>query len=299
MTVATTEGPTLDRRVNAYRDDLADSRLAGRVASAHFVAGEPFRIGIPSTPIRRAPRSDASIDSEALFGELVRVFEETIEGWAWVQLATDGYVGYVASDALSPVGPEPTHRVTALRTFLYPAPDMKLPPLGALSLGAALSIAGEAETRGLRYGLLAGGGAIVLRHVAPLAEPPEPDYVAVAERFVGVPYLWGGRTSLGLDCSALVQLSLAAAGIAAPRDSDQQAIAIGEPLAADAVDRLEPGDIVAWRGHIGIICGPDTVLHASGFHMQVVSEPFRAALARIGASAGPPTALRRLPQYSR
>jgi len=289
-----TATPNLDRRIHAYRADLADIRLAGRVTADRFVEGKRMRIGIGSTPIRQAPRPDAAIDSEAMMGEAVLVFEESIEGWAWVQLETDGYVGFIAAEALVRVEPEPTHRVTALRTFLYPGPDMKLPPIGALSLGARLAGASETETRGTRFLLLAGhAGAVVARHVSPEADDLASDPVAVAERFIGVPYLWGGRTSLGVDCSGLVQLAFAAAGIPVPRDSDQQAASIGEPLPVDRLDALRRGDLVAWKGHIGMLQDGARLLHASGYHMEVVSEPFAAALERIASLAGPPTALRR------
>jgi cell wall-associated NlpC family hydrolase len=251
---------------------------------------------VPSTPIRREPRFDASVDSEALMGEGVLVFEETIEGWAWIQLETDGYVGYVASEALAPPSPLPTHRVTALRTFLYPGPDMKLPPLAALSLGAKVAIASEAETRGTRFSLLAGGaGALVSRHVAPLEARAETDFVTVAERFLHVPYLWGGRTSLGIDCSGLVQLALAETGVVAPRDSDQQAAGLGEALDPADPTSLRRGDLVAWKGHIGMMQDANTLLHASGYHMEVVSESFGVALGRIAASSGAPIAIRRMP----
>lgn len=289
------EAATLDRRIHAYRPDLADRRLEGRVAAERFVDGSPMRVTAPSTPIRRAPHPGAPIDTEALMGEAVTVFEETIEGWAWIQLRTDGYVGYVSSDALGPESPAPTHAVTALRTFVYPGPDMKLPPIGALSIGASVAIAGETETRGTPFGQLAGGGgAVVLRHVAPLDSAPAPDFVAVAERFLNLPYLWGGRTSLGIDCSGLVQLALAAAGHAVPRDTDQQAAVIGGSVGAEALDAPRRGDLVFWKGHVGIIRDTDTLLHASGYQMEVVAEPLRAALARIKASAGPPVAVRRI-----
>jgi cell wall-associated NlpC family hydrolase len=285
----------LDKRLHAFRPDLADRRLEGQVEAKRFVEGVLRRIAVSSTPIRRAPRFDASIDSEALMGERVRVFEDTMEGWAWAQLETDGYVGYIASEALGAVEPTPTHRVTAVRTFLYPAADMKFPPLAALSLGSQLTFTDEAETRGMRYFLLANGqGAVVASHVQPIGEALEPDYVAVAERFLNAPYLWGGRTSLGIDCSGLVQLSLAATGIAAPRDSDQQAASLGQALAGGPGDELRRGDLVFWPGHVGMLQDSATLLHASGSAMQVVSEPLAPAIERIAKTSGMPSAIRRL-----
>ncbi len=289
------QGPLLDRRVNAFRPDLADERLRGRVEAERFVAGTLRRIASASTPIRRAARSDGPIDSEALHGEIVRVFEETMEGWAFVQLATDDYVGYVSSDALGALEPAPTHRVSALRTFVYPEADLRKPPLGLLPFGASLVLAGEAVTRGTPYCLLPGGmGAVFATHVAPVDAEPALDFVAVAERFLETPYLWGGRTSLGLDCSALVQLSLAAAGIKAPRDSDQQAASLGDVLADGLDGERQRGDLVFWPGHVGILADAETLLHASGYQMEVVAEPLDEAVARIAASAGLPTVVRRI-----
>jgi cell wall-associated NlpC family hydrolase len=181
-----------------------------------------------------------------------------------------------------------------LRTFLYPAADMKLPPIGALSLGSRLAITGETETRGTAFSLLAGGaGAVVTRHIVPLETRATSDFVTVAERFLYVPYLWGGRTSLGIDCSGLVQLALAEIGIAAPRDSDQQAAGLGEALDPADLASLRRGDLIAWKGHIGLLQDADTLLHASGYHMEVVSEPLRGALDRIAATSGAPIAIRR------
>ncbi len=282
---------SLDPRLNAFRPDLADSRLGGSVAADRFTEGTLRRVAAPSAALRHAPRPDAALDSELLRGELFRVFDETDEGWAWGQNQTDGYVGYTASDALGPVAPEPTHRITALRTFVYPAPDMKLPARSALSFGAAVSVTGETETRGTRYCLLAGGeGALVAIHAAPIDAPPEPDYVAVAERFIGTAYLWGGRTSLGLDCSALVQLALMAAGRPAPRDSDMQAAYLGRALAGLA--DLRRGDLLYWPGHVAIVADATHIVHASGHHMTVVREPLRPALQRIAEKSGDPKARR-------
>ena len=281
---------SLDPRLNAVRPDCADIRLKGMVTADRYVEGVPRRVVAPSTPLKRTPAPEAPQDSELIRGEEVLVFDETAEGWAWVQSRFDGYVGHVAADALGPPAPVPTHRVTALRTFVYPGPDMKLPALAALSLGSGVAVAGETETRGTRFGLLAGGeGAIVARHLAPVEAPPEPDFVAVAERFAEVPYLWGGRTSLGLDCSGLVQVAMMAAGRTVPRDTDMQQDAIGVPVAGGLAASLQRGDLVFWPGHVAILLDPARIVHASGGHMTVVVEPLAAAVARIG----PPAVVRR------
>ncbi len=274
----------LDPRLHAFRPDLADMRLRGTVESARFVEGTPRRVVAAAAPLKRQPRSDAGLESEALRGETFIVFEDGGEGWSWGQLETDSYVGYVPTDALGPAAPEPTHKVTALRTFLYPGPDLKLPARACFSLGARLALAGEAETRGTRYRLLAGGeGAVVAAHVASLDAPPEGDFVAVAERFLGTPYLWGGRTSIGLDCSGLVQLALMAAGHAAPRDTDLQAAMVGRPVAGGAAAELFSGDLVFWPGHVAIMIDGEYMVHASGHQMAVVIEPLADVVARVGA----------------
>jgi cell wall-associated NlpC family hydrolase len=278
----------LEPRLHAFRPDLADARLKGRVEAARFVAGEDRRVVTSSAPLKRVPRADAGLETEVLRGEVLRVFDDAGEGWSWGQLATDGYVGYVPTGALGSLVPEPTHRVAVLRTFVYPGPDMKLPVLDALSLGTRVAIEGTAETRGTRYALLAGGeGAVVAAHLAAADAPPETDFVAVAERFLNTAYLWGGRTSLGLDCSALVQLSLMAAGIAAVRDTDLQEKSLGLYVEGEDWRR---GDLLYWKGHVAILASPDRAVHASGHHMMVVTEQVAGLIARIG----PPTSVKRI-----
>jgi hypothetical protein len=283
----------LDPRVNAFRPDLADARLEGRVSSSRFVAGAPSRVAAPSAPLKRAPAADAPLDSEVLRGEIFTVFD-TRDGWSWGQLATDGYVGYVPAAALGPLGVEPTHRIAIQRTFIYPGPDMKLPVAGALSVGSRLTLGAEATTRGTLYREIAGGGWIAAAAALPVEAPPGRDFVAVAARFLHVPYLWGGRTSLGLDCSALVQVSLAAAGIASPRDTDQQERSLGKPLAGGIEAPLRRGDLVFWKGHVAILLDGETIIHASGHHLAVAVEPLRTAVARIARSGARPSSLRRL-----
>jgi cell wall-associated NlpC family hydrolase len=283
----------LDARLNAFRPDRADARLKGKVVAARFVEGVARRVTAFSAPLRRTPSADASLDSEVLRGEVFRVFEET-EDWSWGQLESDSYVGYLPSAALGSLLPEPTHVVSALRTFIYPGPDLKLPALGALSLGARLAVAGETETRGTLYRNLAGTGAVIASHVKPLPASPGSDFVAVAERFVETPYLWGGRTSLGLDCSALVQLSLMATGRSAPRDTDLQEKMVGVPVEGGYQASLKRGDLIFWRGHVGILLDRTRIVHASGHHMTVVIEPVAQAIGRIARKHGSPTSVRRV-----
>lgn len=276
-----------DPRLTPARPDLADLRLRGRIEAERYVAGEPARVVLPSAPLRRAPRAEAGLDTEALMGDAVTVYDIR-DGFAWVQLAHDGYVGYLPEAALGPADPAPTHRVASVRTFIYPAPDLKRPHLAHLSLGAAFA-AGEREGDYWRMS----GGYVFAGHAVPFGTS-EPDCAATAERLVGTPYLWGGRTTLGLDCSGLVQLCLETAGLTCPRDADQQERALGHPL-PPGLDGLRRGDLVFWKGHVGLMLDADRLIHANGHHMAVAVEPLREAVERIAAkSFGAVTAIRRL-----
>jgi len=282
-----------DRRRHPVRADLAAVDYEGRSEAARFVEGEVFQVTADSLTLRPEPRPDRPIDTEALSGEWVTVYERTPEGWAWGQLDTDGYVGWLSSDGLGPVKVA-THRVRALRTYRYPGPDLKFPPLGLLSMGAQVRVTGEAETRGLTYALLSDGSAVVARHLVPVEKTDE-DWVAVAEEFLGTPYLWGGRTSLGLDCSALIQLAAQAGGIDIPRDSDMQEAEAGEEIPHDDPSAFRRGDLVFWKGHVGVVSGPNMFLHANGHTMTVAYEPLDRAIGRIAATEwGAVTKARRL-----
>lgn len=282
-----------DRRRHPVRQDLAAKYYEGRVEADRFAEGQSFQVTAETMAMRPEPRLERSIDTEALFGELVTVYEQTPEGWAWGQLETDGYVGWFSSSSIAPAD-RPTHRVRALRTFRYPGPDLKLPALGALSLGAQVTVTGEAETRGLNYALLKDGSAVVAKHLVPL-DHKDADWVAAAEDFLGTPYLWGGRSSLGLDCSALVQLAAQCGGVALPRDSDMQEAEAGSEIPFDDLSALLRGDLLFWKGHVGIVAGPNQLLHANGYTMTVADEPLDQAVARIAATEwGAVTRARRL-----
>jgi hypothetical protein len=280
----------LDRRITPIRPDLADERLRGTVEAERFATGQARRVIAPSAPLRRHPAPDAPLDTEALLGERVTVFDEH-EGWAWGQLESDGYVGYIPAAALGEPGPAPTHRVAAIRSFLFPGPNLKLPPLAYVSLGSAVTV----TERDGDYARLTGHAWIYAPHLAAL-DVHELDFVSVAERFLHTPYLWGGRTSLGIDCSGLVQVALGAAGFAAPRDSDMQQASLGEPVElGDDLGGLQRGDLVFWGGHVGVMTDASHLLHANAYFMSVALEPLAEAKTRIkGKNGGPITAVRRL-----
>ncbi|KQU64293.1 peptidase P60 [Aminobacter sp. DSM 101952] len=281
-----------DSRLHAFRPDLADARLEGEVAAERYVAGRPARVSAPVADMRKAPRPDAGLNTQLLHGDDVIVFEEA-DGFAWVQAERDGYVGYVASGDLAPRGPAPTHVVRAIRTFLYPGPDMKLPRGAALSLGSRVAVTGNAETRGTTYALLASGEALVAQHLAPLATRAD-DFVSVAERLVDTPYLWGGFSAFGIDCSGLVQLSMRMAGRDVLRDSDMQEASLGSPVDAGAdFSQLRRGDLVFWKGHVAIMTDAVNMIHANGHTMTVAREGLRDAIDRIGYLYGGPTGFRR------
>jgi cell wall-associated NlpC family hydrolase len=290
--------PKLDRRRHASRGDIAAAALRDRVKADRYVDGRVLQVLRPVLALRREPSFNAALDTEILFGERVTVYEER-EGWAWLQVARDGYVGYARIDGLTDQLTAPTHRVRAVGTFLYPRPDIKSPPLFHLPLNAELTVVRDEE----RFLELARGGFVMAHHTARFDEPAR-DFVDIAERFDGTPYLWGGKTRLGLDCSGLLQIALEAAGYAAPRDSDMQEAEVGEtvlvPADLAAEGALRRGDLVFWPGHVGIMTDGVMLLHANGHHMATVVEPLFEAAQRIERQTGKPIrAIRRLPALGR
>lgn len=283
----------LDKRLHAYRSDLADIRLKDRVDAERFVAGRPMRVVSPVLDMLAGPSRQSGLNTQILRGSSVAVFDER-DGLAWVQAEDDGYVGYVEASGLeAPGAGRSSHVVAAPRTFLYTEPDMKKRRVETLSMGSRIEIVGETETRGSRYALLSCGNAAIAAHLRPRTEPAA-DWVAVAETLEHTPYLWGGASAFGIDCSGLVQLAMRMAGRSAPRDSDMQAGGIGSAIDPGAdLTGLDRGDLVFWKGHVAIVTGPDRIIHANGHTMTVARESLSGAVARIGYLYGQPTGFRR------
>lgn len=285
-----TLGTDLDRRLHAFRDDLADEALQGQVSASHFSSSSPYIVTEPVAPLHRSPDLASTMETQAIMGEIINVFEDK-NGWCWGQMACDGYVGYVPKDMLVPAtnDMQPDAQIIVQRSFVYPHAELRAPAPMALSMGCRVTLLGDAETRGTHYKLvrLPDGreGAIIANHVRPLNDTPS-DWIALAEQFLYVPYLWGGRSSIGLDCSALVQISRQTANKHSLRDSDMIGH-MGEPIAlTHDFSGLKRGDLIFWPGHVAIMLDETRIIHTNGYHMATAIEPLAVAEARIASYYG-------------
>ncbi|MEL7028949.1 MAG: NlpC/P60 family protein [Pseudomonadota bacterium] len=276
----------MDKRTTPARADVAAASLKGAVEAASYREGERREAARPATGLRTGPGAAEALQTELLFGEAFTVYDEA-DGWAWGQAERDGYVGYVEAPALRAPGGAPTHSVSAPLAAIYDAPSGKARATAWLSMNASLSVSGAAEAGFLP---VQGGGFVFAEHAAP-SGAFEQDHVAVAERFLGAPYVWGGRRGAGLDCSALVQAALYRTGRDCPRDSDQQFAALGAPIEAEARQR---GDLVFWKGHVAILRDTETIVHANATHMAVSIDPLDAFAGRVEAETGLIIGYRRL-----
>ena len=277
----------LDPREHPFRESVAASYLKGRVEANRFVDGELFKVGAGVLPMYAAAGAVAGRISELLFGERFMVYE-TLGDWVWGQSQADGYVGFALAEGLVPEDGAPSHEITALRAHAFEKPDLKSTPVALLHMTSRVAVTDEVNG----YCRIDAGGWVSRRQLAPLGGV-ETDIVASARRFLHAPYLWGGRSSLGLDCSALVQLALMASGRSSPRDADQQERSVGAKLEA-GLGAAGPGDLLYLMGHVVIMSAPAMVLHANAHHMAVAEEPLDGFLERMRGLGLAVTTVRRV-----
>lgn len=278
---------SLDPKLNPFRPDLAAAHLRGQVQAEHFVEGRRLRVVAAMAPVLCGPEPDAQMTTELLFGEAFTVYDRQ-GGFAWGQAEQDNYVGWVPVSALGDAGTVPDHRVCVVRTPVFARPDLKAPVKGFLHRNALVHVRGRDD-----HYADTGHGWVHAPHLTPL-DAFSADPVAVALEYLHAPYVWGGKSSLGLDCSALVQMAHLACGSVLPRDSVDQELAVPQQVTSDdTLSNLQRGDLVFWKGHVGLMEDERTFLHANAHHMMVAREPVQQAVARIQKTAGPITSIRR------
>ncbi|EJF75455.1 C40 family peptidase [Bartonella alsatica] len=266
-----------DPRLYAFRDDLADKRLETEVTAQCFVQGEKKRVNIPVAGLFKENNKKSEMQTECLFGEELLVFEQG-KTMSWVQSLKDGYVGYIDTTVLCTSTVKQTHIVSVPRTFQYFQADLHGPMEYPLSMGSKVSVVDEIEVRGTMYSILEEGKAIITNHLSPIGRVYE-DYVTVAEMFIRTPYLWGGVSGFGIDCSGLLQLSMIMTDQMVLRDTDMQQKTIGNQLTDN--DKLQRGDLIFWKGHVAIMVDDENIIHANGFSMDVTIEPLEKTIMRI------------------
>ena len=269
-----------DRRSTPATDRVALNRLRGVIDRPAYTEGTAASVTVPLADLCATP--GGARDRQMNFGAAVTVIDEA-EGWSFVEAAADGYCGWLPPDTLGEARAV-THRVAAPATHVYRHPDIKRGEIASLSIGAGLTV--EAIEGG--FARLATGGFVPAVHVS---DAPSTDPAAVAETLIGTPYLWGGNSRWGIDCSGLVQAALLACAIPCPGDSDQQWHAVGTEVPLDTLAR---GDLLFWRGHVAMALSPEVLIHANGHAMAVSREGVAETLARIEAAGeGPFLGVRR------
>jgi len=282
-----------DPRTTAHRGDLADIALAGKLFAPHYAETMPMRCAAPKAMIRKQSSKNHEAVSELLHGEDFHLLD-VVGDWAWGYCDHDGYVGYLPVHALQHQRktPQPTHLISARAALIFIEPDIKSGVIKRLPMGAKLAC-GEASICG--QFLKTGKGYVHIRHIQEIGAKRVFDgannTVAFAEQLIGAPYLWGGRSGDGLDCSGFIQTILGLTGQHAPRDVDQQLKAIGSEI-PDGED-LRRGDFVFFPEHVGIMADNERIIHANVHWMQVVSEPLAKVIARFGADVEQPVLARK------
>lgn len=279
----------LDKAINAYRGDIAASSLRGKVQSDRFIEPETYQIKVPIAQLRNAPSNEAEHSTQALLGELIDIYEVK-DGFGWGQLKKDGYVGYVAMDYIGQEIKAPSHKICAMRTNVYYGPKVQAQISKTLTFGALVR---TTERRENGFVWCEDLGFVYESHICELDKNFD-DPIDLAKQMLGTPYVWGGNSPLGIDCSGLVQLCYGACGMDLPRDARLQEMR-GQSLEAnDDLSGLKRGDLVFWKGHVAIMMDETNIIHATSFTMNVSIEPLKTAKARIDNLGIPIRAIKRV-----
>lgn len=282
-----------DKRMLPSKDGLTDQAFEGLIRARSYVPGQILSCYDAKAPILEEPQFGAEQVDQLLMGERFKVIERKHDFY-WGQALRDGYVGYVPARAFRDHWYLPTHYVSTLRTYVFASPNLKSSILCALSLNALVNVSAVEG----KFSYINDMGWVFTEHLSGFDQFAS-DFVSVAENYINAPYQWGGRESIGLDCSGLLQQALYAAGFGCPRDADMQS-KLGVALdvnvnEAGHVSGLKRGDLVFWKGHVAIMINEDEIIHANAFHMKVAIEPLKTAIKRIETSQNlSPIGFRRL-----
>lgn len=247
---------------------------------ARVTTDTPGQIAWPHVDLLAHPAGPR--DRQLLLGEAVTILGSN-QQHSYIRSEKDGYIGYVTGLSITTPQP-PSHQVIAAATHSYGDASIRSADLATLSFGAKITASGDSQDF-----VETSHGHIPKQALAELPTPAR-DPITTARLFLNTPYLWGGNTRSGIDCSGLIQAALLAANMPCPGDSDQQQ-QLGQTITNG---QYQSGDLLFWNGHVALVTSPTKMIHANAHHMQVVEEPITQAIIRIARTTGPVTAHKRL-----